>query len=69
MEEQEHSEEVVVVVEELGHLLTVQQERVVGVLCVKVLTWWQVQKLVVVEVVLPLEPCLVEEAYLMADQD
>ena len=32
-------EEVVVVVEELGHLLTEQQELVVGVLCVKVLTW------------------------------
>ena len=31
VEEQEHSEEVVVVVEELGHLLTEQQELVVGV--------------------------------------
>lgn len=69
MEEQEHSEAVVVVVEALGHLLTAQEELAVVVLCVKVLTWWQVQKLVVVEVVLPLVPGLVEEAYLMADQD
>ena len=38
VEEQEHSEEVVVEVEALGHLLTAQQELVVGVLCVKVLT-------------------------------